>query len=281
MSICYSSYREEIMRDDILFREENFHNKWANSVDPKSVKVDELQTACTMPETRYIIESLGDLKNQEILEIGCGCGEASVYFAKHGANVTATDISEGMVELAKNVASYHGVSIMGKACPADALPFKDHSFDIVYAANVLHHVDIGATLREVKRVLKKDGIFVCWDPIKYNPAINIYRRLASNVRTIDEHPVDKAYLKTIRKTFKHVTSKGFWLLTNLVFVRYFFWEKLDPGKVRYWKQIIDDAERLKSFYMPLERADRFLLHIFPFLKWMCWNMVIIADNAEA
>lgn len=268
------------MKDYVLLREEQFHDKWANSVDPQSVKVDELGTACTMPETRYIIQKLGDLQKLKILEIGCGCGEASVYFAKQGAKVTATDISEGMVKLAKKVAKYHKVNIEGKACSADQLPFEDDSFDIVYAANVLHHVDIDAALREIKRVLKKKGTFVYWDPIKYNPAINIYRRLARDVRTVDEHPVDLAYLKSIRKIFSHVTNKGFWFLTNLVFVRYYFVEKLDPGKVRYWKQIIDDADRLKPFYTPLEKIDKFLLHRFSFLKWMCWNMVIIADNKE-
>lgn len=269
------------MRQNVLLKEEHFHDNWAHSVDPKDVKVDELQTACTMPETRYIFDRLGNVNGKRILEVGCGCGEASVYFAKHGGgDVTATDLSPGMVELAEKVAEYHQVTINGVVCSADNLPFEDGSFDIVYAANVLHHVDIESTLKEVKRVLKKDGSFVCWDPIKYNPAINVYRKLANGVRTEDERPIDRAYLKSIRDTFSHVDSKGFWLLTNLVFARYYFVEKLDPSKVRYWKQIVDDADRLKSFYVPLEKVDQLLLKVFPFLKWMCWNMVIIASNKE-
>jgi len=270
---------KEIM-NDIVEREVEFHDEWAKSVDPASVRVDAIETVCTMPETRYIISVIGkeNLKSKKILEIGCGCGEASVYFAKQGAEVFATDISQGMVDLTLNVASYHNVTINGKACPADSLPFEDNTFDIVYAANVLHHVDFDLTLDEIKRVLKPDGMFVCWDPIKYNPAIIVYRRLASGVRTIDEHPIDKAYLKSVKKRFCHVSNKGFWLLTNLVFVKYYFVDKLNPSKVRYWKYIIEDAENIKGMYSRLENIDRLLLKMFPFLKWMCWNMVVISDN---
>lgn len=268
------------MGKDVFEREEEFHDKWANSVDPSSVQVDALENACTMPETRYIISHVGKKKlmGKKILEIGCGLGEASVYFAKQGADVVATDISQGMVNLAFKVAACHKVKINGQECSAEQLPFDNGTFDIVYAANVLHHVDIDKTLCEVKKVLKPNGLFICWDPIKYNPAINIYRRLARGVRTIDEHPIDKAYLNSIKKHFSNVTSRGFWFLTNLVFVKYYFIDKLDPSKVRYWKYVIEDADNIKKMYSPLEKADHFLLKIFPFLKWWCWSMVIIADN---
>ena len=72
--------------------------------------------------------------------------------------------------------------------------------------------------------------------------------------------------------------KGFRFLTNIVFVKYYFVDRLDPSKVRYWKRIIDDCKQLESLYLPLEKVDQKLLKRFPFLKWMCWNMVIIAKN---
>lgn len=198
------------MSDTIQKREEHFHDDWAHSVDPASVKVDELETACTLPETRYIIKRLGKshLKGRKILEIGCGCGEASVYFAKQGAEVYATDLSPGMVELAQKVAAHHRCKIHGCVCAAEELPFEDNTFDVVYAANVLHHVDIDKALDEVVRVLKKNGVFVAWDPVAYNPAINIYRRLARRVRTEDEHPITRAYLGSVQKRFNTVYSKG-------------------------------------------------------------------------
>lgn len=269
------------MDQNIINKETAFHDKWAESVDPSKVKVKALKEACTLPETRYILaflERYGGVKEKKILEVGCGCGEASVYFATQGAEVIATDISGGMVELAKNVARYHNVEITGITCSADMLPFDEESFDIVYAANVLHHVDMYIALDEIKRVLKPGGYLICWDPIKYNPVINLYRHLASGVRSIDEHPIGRKYLKAIEKRFSRCLSKGFWLNTCLIFIKYYLIDKVDPSKERYWKKIIDDAEQLKPIYTKLENIDKIVLKIFPFLKWMCWNLVVIAKK---
>jgi len=264
-------------------REASFHDEWAESVDPETVNVKALENACTMPETRAIwqfLEKHGGVSGKKVLEIGCGCGEASVFFATKGADVLATDISTGMVELAKKVANCNGVSINGITCSAEKLPLEDESFDIVYAANVLHHVNLDIALDEAKRVLKKGGYFICWDPIQYNPAINIYRRIASGVRTVDEHPVDRNYIKKVAARFSTYRYSGFWLTTCLIFVRYFFIEKVNPNKERYWKKIIDDADRLEPMYTKWEKRDKKILKMFPFLKWMCWNMVIIAKKEK-
>lgn len=215
------------------------------------------------------------------MEIGCGFGEASIYFASQGANVTATDLSSGMVALVEQVAKLHGIKLRTVVCAADQLPFEDQEFDMVYAANVLHHVDMEPTLREIKRVLKPDGLFVAWDPVKYNPAINVYRALTQGAtRTEDEHPIDKNYLKLIQKYFSSIKTKGFWLFANMVFVKYFFVDHLNPRKVRYWKYVVSDEERIKPFYFKMERIDRKMLRKFPKMKWMCWNMVVIAKNEQ-
>ena len=82
------------------------------------------------------------------------------------------------------------------------MPFPDSTFDVVYAANLLHHVDIEETLIEAKRILKPDGVFVSWDPLAHNPVINIYRRLAMGVRTEDEHPLKMKEIAFFKKHFK-------------------------------------------------------------------------------
>lgn len=42
------------------------------------------------------------LNNKSVLEINCGTGEDAIWLSKHGATVLATDISEGMINVAKN-----------------------------------------------------------------------------------------------------------------------------------------------------------------------------------
>jgi SAM-dependent methyltransferase len=64
-----------------------------------------------------------------------------------------------------------------------------HSYDIVYLANVIHHVhDRERLFAGIDRALKPGGRFFSIDPVAYNPVINRYRSMATEVRTEDEGP---------------------------------------------------------------------------------------------
>ncbi len=127
--------------DDIdKANEEVFHDEWAGSIDPHSVMVDESWEAATCPEHRWIREQLGDLRGKKILDVGCGAGEAAVWFAKQGADVTACDISQGFLDLVHRVAALHGTSLKTAQVDADGLNMPANAFDIVYCGNLLHHV---------------------------------------------------------------------------------------------------------------------------------------------
>ena len=139
-------------------KEREFHDDWAETINCHEVKVRETFNACTSPEPIWIRNQLGNLRNKRILELGAGAGEAAVYFALEGADVTATDLSPGMLDVTKRVADLHGVALKTIVSSAEDLSvFPSDSFDIVYAANTLHHVDIEKCLDEVKRVLKPGG----------------------------------------------------------------------------------------------------------------------------
>lgn len=259
-----------------LDREIEHHDEWAQDIDLGEVIVDEFSQACTAPENRFIMNNMGDIRGLEILELGCGAGEASVHFAKRGGNVMATDVSGGMLRVAERLAKSHGVEIRTTNCSADATPFPDETFDIVYAANVLHHVDIENCLLEVRRVLKPGGKFYSWDPLAHNPIINIYRRIATNVRSEDEHPLRMKDLRLFRKYFRDIQYRGTWLFTLWIFMRFYLVERIDPNKDRYWKKIIREHKRLEKTYCRLERLDRFLLAVVPFLTRYCWNITQIS-----
>lgn len=263
---------------DVLRKEEEFHDQWANSISVENVMVTESFEACTAPENRIILEKLGDVYGKRLLELGCGAGEASIYFAKLGAEVTATDISAGMLKVVKDVAAYHGVAVDTRQLFSHNLPFMDGEFDIVYAANLLHHVELEQTLAEARRVLRDGGIFVCWDPLAHNPLINVYRRMATQVRTVDEHPLKMDDLKRFRAFFPQVAYETTWFFTLWIFFRFYLIEQIDPNKERYWKKILLEHKRLEPMYCGLELCDRFILRLFPFLKRYCWNIVIICKK---
>lgn len=257
-----------------LKEEEKFHDNWAESINIDSLLVDEYFSACTCPENKIILNELGSLKGKKILDMGCGAGESSVYFAKQGAKVIASDISAGMLKVVKKLAKKHNTSLITAQCYSHKTPFKKNTFDIVYAANLLHHVTSHDTLKEVHRILKKGGIFVSWDPLAHNIFINIYRKIATKVRTDDERPINFDDLNKLNKYFSDVNIETTWLFTQLIFMKYFLIDHINPNKERYWKKIVIDHKKLEGLYRILEKFDIFIIKTFPFLRRYCWNVVI-------
>ena len=261
-----------------LRKEENFHDAWAESVDVSEVFVFESFEAVTSPENKFILRTLGDLKGKKLLDIGCGLGEASVYFALQGAEVTALDISQQMLEVSLQLAEKHGVTIKTVKSVAGELNFSDGTFDVVYTANLLHHVDVAQSIQEAKRVLKKGGHFASWDPLAYNPLINIYRRMATQVRTDDEHPLRISDLKLIKNSFSQTKFSYFWFFTLWIFIKFYLFDRIDPNQERYWKKILADHQKLSALYTRLHKIDRLVMKLLPFLKYWCWNVAIVAKK---
>ena len=55
--------------------------------------------------------------------------------------------------------------------------FPKVRFDFVYVANTIHHVTSKENLfSQMRRALKPGGWFFSWDPLAYNPLINVYRK---------------------------------------------------------------------------------------------------------
>lgn len=266
------------MLDETLQRERQFHDQWANAIDIDGIQVRDYFEACTAPENRFILKQLGNLQGKSLLDIGCGAGETSVYFALKGAKCTATDYSPKMVEIALKLAEINSVEIQGCTANAMELPFEDNTFDIVYAANLLHHIpDPLITVQEMHRVLKPGGKACFWDPLKHNPIINIYREIAKDVRTEDEAPLDINFVKSINKIFSHTDYDTFWIATLWIFLQFYLVERVNPNQERYWKKIIIEKDRLQKLYDPLEKVDRLLKKI-PFFSKMAWNIAIVATK---
>ena len=99
-----------------------------------------------------------------VLEVGCGTGSIWIgreSFLSGCGKLVLTDLSEGMLETAKKNLGERDTVEYRKA-DIQSLPFTDESFDIVIANSMLYHVpDIEQGLREVRRVLKKSGVFYC------------------------------------------------------------------------------------------------------------------------
>ena len=259
-------------------REAAFHDAWAGSTPIDDVLVRECFEAPTAMENRFILSRMGDLKGKRLLDIGAGLGESSVYFALQGARVTMTDISPGMVQTGRELAGKFGVEIEGIVSQAEDLGVPAETYDFVYIANTIHHVqDRDALFQKIHRALKPGGRFFSYDPVAYNPAINVYRRMATEVRTKDESPLTLADLRLAKKYFPDVQHREFWISTLLLFVKYYAVDRVHPNQDRYWKRILRETPLSLRWWMPLRALDGTLTRL-PLVRWLGWNMVMWGEK---
>ncbi len=97
---------------------------------------------------------------QKVLDVACGPGVFSILAAQVGAEVLATDFSEGMVEHVRNTASRAGVGgLRAEVMDGQDLQLEDGSFDIAYSSfGIMLFPDMSAGMREFCRVLKPGGM---------------------------------------------------------------------------------------------------------------------------
>jgi SAM-dependent methyltransferase len=264
---------------DNLQREQEFHDDWAASIDPAQVLVEATWTAATSPERQWMLQQLGDLRGRRVLDLGCGAGEGACWFALQGAEVVASDLSPAFLDLVQRVAAHHGVTVTTVLGNAGEIELEEGSFDVVYAANVLHHVpDLRQTLDTCHKLLKPGGWLITMDPLRHNPVIEIYRGLATAVRTVDEAPLDIKVLDDFRQRFSQVRYECFWFFTLWIFLQFFLIERVHPSKERYWIKIYSEHQRLTPLYRRLARLDRWFLRRFPWFKRWCWNLAVAAQK---
>ena len=266
------------MNEELHNRESEFHDAWALSTKLETINVLGMWESPTAMENQFILSAMGDLCGKTILDIGSGFGESSVYFALKGAKVTTVDISAAMVDIAVRLGRYYGVEIEGIVSVGETLDVPENQFDFVYIANAIHHVpDRAALFRQIHKALRPGGRFYSIDPLGYNPAINVYRRMATEVRTVDEEPLQLKDLSMVRSMFREVGHKEFWLATLLLFVKYYYIDKIHPNSERYWKRLLKESPSGLWWWMPLRRLDSILCRI-PLLRLWCWNIVIWGEK---
>jgi SAM-dependent methyltransferase len=260
--------------EERLRKEAEFHDRWASDIDVQGTLVDETFTSITAIENQHVLERFGDVRGKRVMDYGCGAAEGGIFLAKLGARVTAVDVSEGMLETARRLAGFHGVEIETRRVTDANIPADANEFDFVYGNGVLHHVALDHAIPELARVLKPTGLGCFIEPLPYNPAINVYRHIAKEVRTDDEKPLSFADIRRFERSFDRVEHREFWLTTLAVFFKFFLWDRVSPNRERYWKKIYTDAASLEGLFKPLNSFDRTLLRMLPPLGRLCWNTVI-------
>ncbi len=111
-------------------------------------------------QMRWMFDRIQLPENARVLELGCGTGILWRGSAKvpRGWRVILSDMSNGMLRETRTSLAQLGHSFSYMQTDAQAIPFRDESFDAVIANHMLYHVpDIPRALEEVRRVLKPSG----------------------------------------------------------------------------------------------------------------------------
>jgi SAM-dependent methyltransferase len=127
---------------------------------------------------QQLLEPLGlDPERARLLDVGCGTGGASIVLSRFGRAV-ALDRAPESFRIAGERPYRHRV-VAGADGP---LPFRDASFDVVCALDILEHLDDdGAALRELHRITRPGGHLVAFVPAfqvlwGYNDEYSHHRR---------------------------------------------------------------------------------------------------------
>jgi ubiquinone/menaquinone biosynthesis C-methylase UbiE len=99
--------------------------------------------------------------NRRCLEVGCGRGSLSAYFANAGWDCTLLDLSPSAIECAQKAFDKEGLFAKFDIGDCLNLPYPDNSFDLVFSIGLLEHFqEIDKVISEQVRVLAPGGLFI-------------------------------------------------------------------------------------------------------------------------
>lgn len=139
---------------------------------------------------RKLINCILNKENKEkILELGCG-SQPMFSFLEENRFYVACDLTLDLLLLAKkSTRVYYLIQ-----ANTQTLPFKSQSFDAVIGNGILHHVNLELTLVEIKRVIKRGGEIIFFEPNMLNPQIFLERKTGF-IRKIHQTPGETAFYK--------------------------------------------------------------------------------------
>jgi ubiquinone/menaquinone biosynthesis C-methylase UbiE len=128
----------------------------------------ESTAAQLLPAARVVVDHAAPRPGEDVVDIGCGTGNAALLAAERGARVTAVDPTPRLLEVARADAAERGLDATFVAGEAAALPLADASADVVLSVfGVIFAPDAQAALAEMARITAPGGriLISAWIPV--------------------------------------------------------------------------------------------------------------------
>ncbi|MEO6529732.1 MAG: demethylmenaquinone methyltransferase [Specibacter sp.] len=187
--------------------------------DDVAPKYDIVNDILSMGQTRrwrrIVVDAVGAVPGQSVLDLAAGTGTSSEPFADAGVDVVACDFSVGMLKVGKR----RRPDIDFIAGDATNLPFADNSFDASTISFGLRNVmDPKKALREMLRVTKPGGKLVVaeFSHPTFSPFRTVYteylmRALPPIAKKVASNPDAYVYLAESIRVWPNQDNLSAWL----------------------------------------------------------------------
>lgn len=226
------------------------------------------------PSVRRGLSQLTGIKNSTIVDMGCGKGFVSVFFALHGATVIGFDTEAKSLARAGNLAKKFNVQDrchFFRSC-SEQMPITPGSVDVVFSRSTLQYTDRWRVFEECQRILKPGGTLILNENLPYNPIINFFR-LQRRLRA--RTPDAVGYVKSIRGyiTFRdiHALETHFSQVTHS---ESHLFRVASLGLVSRYK----DASWVKRVDRAVAALDNLLLKHFAISRYAAWMVSIVGTG---
>lgn len=151
---------------------DDFQAAWNAETEPAELPPAPIHYGPGFPEDRRR-EFLPDLDGLDVVELGCGGGQASVGFAREPVDrVVGVDLSPEQLGYARQLRDAYDVEASFTTGDVTAVPLPDEAFDLAFSSWVYQMVpDLEAACGEAARVLRPGGTFVFAVP---HPFIQVF-----------------------------------------------------------------------------------------------------------
>ena len=147
---------------------------WNGSGGLHWTRRQDLQDALLAPLSRLALDGAKAMPGEQVIDVGCGCGESSIDLAKRvapGGHVYGIDISVPMLTRARERIP-DGAPLTFIEADAATFEFQPGSVDLLFSRfGVMFFADPAAAFANMRKAMKPGGrvLFVCWRDPRENP----------------------------------------------------------------------------------------------------------------
>jgi ubiquinone/menaquinone biosynthesis C-methylase UbiE len=129
-------------------------------------------------------------KPELVVDLGCGPGNSTRAWRDKTHRIIGIEPSKEMISKARELTNFENIDYIQAFAHETTLP--DHCADLVVASSSIHWMEPASTQKEIRRIVKKDGLFSYWSP-SYPPVtpfmeldqayFNLAQKIKENVKT--------------------------------------------------------------------------------------------------